>query len=64
MAPAFSVLAWRIPCLEEPGGLQSRGRRESDTTDRLTLGGKRVRRDVQRVVKSTDCCGTWGWIDG
>ena len=25
MATRFSVLAWRIPCTEEPGGLQSVG---------------------------------------
>ena len=44
-----SVLAWRIPWTEEPGGLQSTGLQESDTTERLnhhhhnyhcqTLGG-------------------------
>ena len=28
-----SVLAWRIPWAEEPGGLQSMGRRESDMTE-------------------------------
>ena len=27
-----SILAWKIPWTEEPGGLQSRGRKESDTT--------------------------------
>ena len=26
------ILAWTIPCTEEPGGLQSTGHRESDTT--------------------------------
>ena len=30
-----SVLAWRIPWTEEPGGLQSMGSQESDTTERL-----------------------------
>ena len=25
MAPQFSTLAWKIPCLEEPGRLQSMG---------------------------------------
>ena len=25
MATHFSVLAWRVPCTEEPGGLQSIG---------------------------------------
>ena len=32
MATHSSILAWRIPWTEEPGGLQSTGRKESDTT--------------------------------
>ena len=33
MATHFSILAWRIPWTEEPGGLQSTGvAKESDTT--------------------------------
>ena len=32
-----SILAWRIPWTEEPGGLQSWGRKESDRTKQLTL---------------------------
>ena len=32
MATHSSVLAWEIPCTEEPGGLQSMGSQESDTT--------------------------------
>ena len=35
MANHSSILAWRIPWTEEPGGLQSMGGRESDTTERL-----------------------------
>ena len=35
MAPHSSTLAWRIPWTEEPGGLQSMAREESDTTERL-----------------------------
>ena len=35
MAPHSSVLAWRIPWTEEPGGLPSMGSQESDTTWRL-----------------------------
>ena len=35
MAPHSSILAWRIPWTEELGGLQSTGRKESDTTERL-----------------------------
>ena len=35
MAPHSSTFAWKIPWTEEPGRLQSRGRTESDTTERL-----------------------------
>ena len=36
MATHSSILAWRIPRTEEPGGLQSSGsQKESDTTERL-----------------------------
>ena len=36
MATHSSILAWRIPWTEEPGGLQSMGF-QRDTTERLTL---------------------------
>ena len=32
MAAHSRFLAWRTPRTEEPGGLQSMGRKESDTT--------------------------------
>ena len=32
MATHSSILAWRIPWTEEPGGLQSMGSKESDMT--------------------------------
>ena len=35
MAPYSITLAWKIPWTEEPGRLQSMGREESDTTERL-----------------------------
>ena len=35
MATHSSLLAWKIPWTEELGGLQSMGRKESDTTERL-----------------------------
>ena len=35
MAPHSSTSAWKIPWMEEPGGLQSMGSVESDTTERL-----------------------------
>ena len=35
MVTHSSILAWEIPWTEEPGGLQSVGREELDTTERL-----------------------------
>ena len=35
MAPHSSTLAWKIPWMEEPGGLQSMGSLESDMTEQL-----------------------------
>ena len=35
MAPHSCTFAWKIPWTEEPGGLQSMGLLESDTTERL-----------------------------
>ena len=37
MATHSSILAWRIPWTEGPGGLQSTGCKEPDTTEQLTL---------------------------
>ena len=36
LATHSSILAWRISWTEEPGGLQSMGSTESDTTEGLT----------------------------
>ena len=36
MAAHSSILAWRIPQMEEPGRLQSMGCKELDTTEELT----------------------------
>ena len=36
MATHSSIPAWRIPWTEEPGGLQSMGLQESDTTEQLS----------------------------
>ena len=33
MATHSSILAWRIPWMEELGGLESSGHKESDTTE-------------------------------
>ena len=37
MAIHCSILAWRIPWIEEPGRLQSMGHTDSDMTEQLTL---------------------------
>ena len=37
MATHSSILAWKIPGTEEPGGLQSMGSQESDTTEQLNM---------------------------
>ena len=40
MANHSSILAWKIPWTEEPGGLQSMGCRELGRTEQLTLRNK------------------------
>ena len=35
MAIQSSIIAWKIPWTEDPGRLQSIGRKKSDTTERL-----------------------------
>ena len=35
MVTHSSILAWKIPWMEEPGGLQSMGHKESDTTEQV-----------------------------
>ena len=37
MANLYSILAWKIPWTEEPGGLQSMGSKELGTTDTFTF---------------------------
>ena len=37
MTTHSSILAWRIPWIEEPGGLKVHGVIELDTTEQLTL---------------------------
>ena len=37
MATHSSILAWRIPWTEEPGGYRLWGHTELDTTEKLTL---------------------------
>ena len=42
MATHSSVLAWRIPWTEEPGGLQSLGSQRADMIQQLTLSRSKV----------------------
>ena len=37
MATHSSILAWRIPWTEEPGGLQTMDHKELDTTEQITV---------------------------
>ena len=37
MATHSSILTWRVPWPEKPGGLQSMGHKESDTTEQGIL---------------------------
>ena len=50
MATHFSILAWRIPWTQEPGGLQSMGLQESDTTERLHF------HNYNNFVLNCSCC--------
>ena len=57
MATHSSTLAWKIPWMEDPGGLQSMGSRRVDSLEKTLMlggiGGKR-RRGQQRMR----------WLDG
>ena len=52
MATHSSILAWRIPWKEEPGGLQSKGGKESDTTERLIT----LRMCKGQRLATEECC--------
>ena len=46
----YSILAWRMPWTEEPGGLQSMGGdKESDTTELLTLSLSGVMNSISEL---------------
>ena len=52
MAIHSSILAWRIPWTEAPGGLQSMGRKESNMTEQLkTAHWKQNHPESRRGVK-------------
>ena len=54
MAIHSSTIAWKIPCTEEPGRLQSMGS-QSRTTERLTL----YLESNRRMILSPEASGLW-----
>ena len=42
MATYSSILAWRIPMAEEPGGYNPRVCKESDTTEQLSIAQHKI----------------------
>ena len=46
MATHSSILAWRIPWMEELSGLLSMGHKELDTTERLHFHSSTIRPDL------------------
>ena len=56
MATLSSILAWKIPWTEEPGGLQSTGRK-LDPTERLSTR-HRVVNSVERSARTEACDGS------
>ena len=50
MATRSSVLAWRIPWTQEPGGLSPRGHKKSDTTEHA-----RTDNGSQRGIHTATC---------
>ena len=54
MATPSSVLAWRIPWTEEPVGLQSGGRTESDTAEETSRAARTHARTLARSLGDSD----------
>ena len=69
MATHSSILAWRIPWTEEPGGVQAKGHKESDMTEQLHFHFQSVWASlVGQLVKNPPAMHeTWvqslGWED-
>ena len=51
MANHSSILAWKIPWTEEPGGLQSMGCKESGTTEQLSLNAESLSHGLPRHLQ-------------
>ena len=51
MATHSSILAWKIPWMEEPGRLQSLGPKESDMTERLHFHFHMIKKDHTQILE-------------
>ena len=57
IATHSSILAWKIPWTEEPGGLQVQGVAESDTTQRLHFTSLICYKQcLDHMIIKADCC--------
>ena len=56
MTTHFSILAWEIPWIEEPGGLQSMGVTKSDTTWQLNNYNTKCHLSKLKVVEYQQFC--------
>ena len=68
MTARSSIPAWRIPWTEEPGGLQYRGCKESDTTEHTRDYAGRSQHCspcsdtvIPRCIHHLFCPETWAW---
>ena len=61
MAAQTSILAWEIPWTEKPGGLQSRGRKESDTTEKLTYTHTHTHKKTQTHLAVSKLLPKYWW---
>ena len=48
MATQSSILAWKIPWMEEPGRLQSMGPKESNMTERLHFHFHTIQKTIHK----------------
>ena len=63
MATYSSILAWRIPWIEEPGGLQSMGVTKSQTmTDTTVLNAFLILRTILMVGIHYAPFTVWSWL--
>ena len=49
MATRSRILAWKIPWMEEPGGLQSTGHKESEVTEWLSMRNYQIHLNIRDV---------------